>query len=270
MLSSLLLGAMAGIALGLTGAGGGILAIPLLTFGAGLSQTQAAPIALVATSLAAALGAALGLREGVVRYRAALLIGGAGMLVAPAGVWLAHRAPPATLTLALAVVMALSAFTMYRRSQGQPAPASAAGNASPPCYWSAETGRFAWTRVCAAVLAGIGLVTGALSGLLGVGGGFLLVPAFTRLSNLRVDAIVSTSQAVIALVSAAGAVAAATQQDMQWQVALPFTLAAMGALAGTRRLARRLSPRLVQRSFAVLSGGIATALLVRAAQGGLG
>nr|WP_255719633.1 sulfite exporter TauE/SafE family protein [Pelomonas sp. P8] len=264
-----MLGALAGVALGLTGAGGGILAIPLLTFGAGLSQTQAAPIALVAISLAATLGAMLGLRDGVVRYRAALLIGGAGMLVAPAGVWLAHRAPPAALTLSLAVVMALSALTMYRRSLEQPARTGAGRPALPVCYWSAKTGRFVWTRSCAAALTGIGLVAGAISGLLGVGGGFVLVPAFTRLSNLRVDAIVSTSQAVIALVSAAGALAAAGQQDMQWQVALPFTLAAMGALIGARLLARRLSPRLVQRSFALLSGGIATALLVRAAQGGL-
>lgn len=269
MLSSLLLGALAGLALGLTGAGGGILAIPLLTFGAGLSQTEAAPIALLAISLAATLGAALGLREGVVRYRAALLIAGAGMLVAPGGVWLAHRAPPVVLTLGLAAIMSLSALTMYRRSLGQSASAGAAVPATPPCYWSAETGRFVWTRACAAVLACIGLVTGALSGLLGVGGGFLLVPALTRLSNLRVDGIVSTSQAVIALVSAAGAVAAMTQQDMQWRVALPFTVAAMGALAGARMLACRVSPRLVQRSFALLSGGIATVLLVRAALGGL-
>lgn len=269
MVSSLLLGALAGMALGLTGAGGGILAIPLLTFGAGLSHTQAAPIALLATSLAAALGAVLGLRDGVVRYRAALLIGGAGMLVAPAGVWLAHKVPPIVLTLGLAAVMTLSALTMYRRSQVQPARSGASPPVSPPCCWSAETGRFIWTRACAAVLAGIGLVTGALSGLLGVGGGFLLVPAFTRLSNLRTDAIVSTSQAVIALVSVAGAVAATTQQDMQWQVALPFTMAAMGALAGARWLACRLSPRRVQKSFALLSGGIATALLVRAALGGL-
>lgn len=267
MASSLLLGALAGMALGLTGAGGGILAIPLLTFGAGLSLTQAAPIALVAVSLAAALGAVLGLREGVVRYRAALLIGGVGMLAAPAGVWLAHRTPPAVLAMGLVVVMSLSALAMYRRSLGLPTSADTVSAAAPPCYWSAETGRFVWTRSCAAVLTAIGFVTGALSGLLGVGGGFLLVPALTRLSNLRVNAIVSTSQAVIALVSAAGALAAMNQQDLRWQVALPFTAAAMAALVGARRLAHRLPPRLIQRSFALLSGGIAIVFLFRAAQG---
>lgn len=265
MASSLILGAITGVALGLTGAGGGILAIPLLTVGAGLTHAQAAPIALLAIALAAGMGAGMGLRDGVVRYRAAMLIGGVGMLMTPVGVWLANRSPQALLTAGLAGVMTLSALTMYRRSLSAGA-ARNAGTALPPCYWSAETGRFVWNRACASVMTGIGLVTGTLSGLLGVGGGFLLVPAFTRLSNLRVESIVSTSQAVIALVSAAGAVAAASQHDLQWQVALPFTLAAVGALVVARSCARRLPARIVQRSFALLSGGLALTLFIDVAR----
>lgn len=263
LLSSLILGAATGVALGLSGAGGGILAIPLLTLGAGLTYAEAAPIALVSIATAAGLGAALGLREGIVRYRAAFLIGGTGMAVAPAGVWLAHQTPQPVLTAALALVMLLSAWMVYQRSRG----ASASGrNASPPCYWSADTGRFVWTRLCATVMAAIGLIVGALSGLLSVGGGFLLVPALTRLTNLRVDAVVSTSQAVIALVSAAGAAAAVLQGDFRWSVAGPFAAAAMAALLGGRTLARRMQPRVVQLCFALLSGGIAAVLLVRTAR----
>ena len=72
---SLLMGAAVGIVLALTGAGGGILAVPLLVFGLHLQMSQAAPVGLLAVGLAASVGALLGLREGVVRYRAALLIG---------------------------------------------------------------------------------------------------------------------------------------------------------------------------------------------------
>lgn len=268
MASCLILDAVTGVALGLTGAGGGILAIPLLTFGARLSHAQAAPIALLAIALAAGLGAGMGLREGVVRYRAALLIGGVGMLVAPAGVWLANRTPQSLLTVGLALVMTLSAFTMFRRSLHRGVERQTS-TALPPCYWSVDTGQFVWNWLCGSVMAGIGLVTGALSGLLGVGGGFLLVPAFTRFSNLKVESIVSTSQAVIALVSAAGAMAAATQRDLEWSVALPFTMAAMGALLMVRGLARQLPVQIVQRGFALLSGGIALTLFINVVRTGL-
>jgi hypothetical protein len=68
----LLLGFTVGIILALTGAGGGILAVPLLVFGAGLSMAQAGPIGLLAVGLAAALGAVMGLKSGTVRYKAAM------------------------------------------------------------------------------------------------------------------------------------------------------------------------------------------------------
>ncbi|MGK9867820.1 sulfite exporter TauE/SafE family protein, partial [Salmonella enterica subsp. enterica] len=60
------LGAIIGAVLALTGAGGGILAVPLLVFGLGLSMVEAAPIGLLAVGLAAGVGAVLGLRKGVV------------------------------------------------------------------------------------------------------------------------------------------------------------------------------------------------------------
>ena len=73
------LGAIIGAVLALTGAGGGILAVPLLVFGLGLSMVEAAPVGLLAVGLAAAVGAVLGLRRGLVRYRAALFIALIGM-----------------------------------------------------------------------------------------------------------------------------------------------------------------------------------------------
>ena len=76
------LGAIIGAILALTGAGGGILAVPLLVFGLGLSMVEAAPIGLLAVGLAASVGAVLGLRQGIVRYRAAGFVAGIGILMA--------------------------------------------------------------------------------------------------------------------------------------------------------------------------------------------
>ena len=80
MIIVLLLGLTVGVILALTGAGGGILAVPLLVFGAGLSMAEAGPIGLLAVGLAATLGAVMGLKNGTVRYKAALLIATAGII----------------------------------------------------------------------------------------------------------------------------------------------------------------------------------------------
>jgi uncharacterized membrane protein YfcA len=91
VLTALVLGGVVGLILALTGAGGGILAVPLLVFGAGATVAEAAPVGLMAVGMAATLGAVLGLRAGNVRYRAALLIAATGMLLSPAGLWIARR-----------------------------------------------------------------------------------------------------------------------------------------------------------------------------------
>lgn len=263
MLTALALGALVGLTLALTGAGGGILAVPLLVFVLHLGMAEAAPVGLLAVGLAAAMGALLGLREGRVRYRAALVIGGAGMLMAPLGVWLAQRLPNAPLTLAFGVVMAWSAWGMARRTW--PARAARAPAEVPPCVRDAADGRFVWTRPCARVLAATGMGSGLLSGLLGVGGGFVIVPALTRWTDLEPDSVVVTSLAVIALVSVSGVASATLHGAVPWDVAGPFALGALVALLGGRRWARRLAGPSLQRAFAALSAGVALMLLARGA-----
>ena len=99
------LGAIIGAVLALTGAGGGILAVPLLVFGLGLSMVEAAPVGLLAVGMAAAVGALLGLRQGVVRYRAAAFVALIGIATAPFGLMLAHQLSNAPLALTFAMVL---------------------------------------------------------------------------------------------------------------------------------------------------------------------
>jgi uncharacterized protein len=250
------LGAVVGLVLALTGAGGGVLAVPLLVLVLGWPLSQAAPTALLAVGLAAALGAAQGLRAGEVRWRAALLMGGFGMLGAPLGVALSHVLPATPLLWAFALLMLWLGWRQWPRAQA----AQAAPLPKPACVVNAQ-GRLNWTSPCARAIAGTGLVSGTLSGLIGVGGGFVIVPALQRHTDLVLRQVQLTSLAVIALVAISGVGSAAWHGQLSWQGALPFAAGAMVAMGLGRRLADRMSQALSQKLFA-LSCLLVSALLM--------
>lgn len=143
------LGLLIGVILALTGAGGGILAVPLLIFGAHQRVAEAGPVGLLAVGMAAALGAALGLRTGIVRYRAAFLISATGMALSPMGLWLAHRVDNRWLTMLFAAVLLFVAYRTFRQAGIQPGGNLHANKQSPPCIRDADSGRFIWTTRCA-------------------------------------------------------------------------------------------------------------------------
>jgi uncharacterized membrane protein YfcA len=260
-LLALVLGAVVGLILALAGAGGGILAVPLLVFGLHLTIAQAAPVGLIAVGAASALGAMLGHREGLVRYRAAALIGITGMLLAPLGVRLARLVPNQPLMVAFALVLAWVAFRMFKQARG--GPAARAEQAQLPCVLNPSEGRLIWTLPCAWALAGTGAVSGVLSGLLGVGGGFVIVPSLTRYTNLAVRSIFATSLAVIALVSVGAVSAAAWQGAIAWNIAAPFAAGAILALLAGRLMAARLAGARLQQGFAATSAAVSVLLLAR-------
>lgn len=261
-MTALLLGAVVGLILALTGAGGGILAVPLLVFGLHLTVMQAAPVGLIAVGSAAFVGAMLGLREGVVRYRAAAVIGVSGMLLAPLGVLMARHAPNAPLLIGFAVVLAYSALRMYRQTL-RGSTTQTTQQTQLPCVLNADEGRLRWTAPCAWALAGTGAVSGVLSGLLGVGGGFVIVPSLSRFTNLQMRSIVATSLAVIALVSVGGVAGAAAQGQVAWGIAMPFAAGAVVALLAGRRLAARVAGARLQQVFAIVSGAVALLMLAK-------
>lgn len=115
MLISLILGSLVGAVLGMTGAGGGILAVPALVAGMGWSMQQATPVALIAVAGSAAIGTAEAWRRRLVRYRAALVMTAAGMPMTSLGVRLAHRLPQRLLMLMFALVMLSSRSVCFGR-----------------------------------------------------------------------------------------------------------------------------------------------------------
>lgn len=260
--TALALGVLIGLSMGLTGAGGGILAVPALTLSLGMSLPQAAPIALTAVAIAAATGAAHGLRHGTVRYRAALLMAALGALTAPLGSLLAHRLPPTILSLMFATVMLLVAWRMLRQSGARTAPATDDTLPAKPCRLSLESGRLIWNRRSAATLGGIGAISGLLTGLLGVGGGFFIVPAMSHFSNVGMHGIIATSLMVIALISTASVTASAAAGLLVFpSVAWWF----IGAVVLGMLLGRRITPyvpaRVLQRGFAAVCLLVAAAMI---------
>jgi len=263
----LISGAAIGLALALTGAGG-VLAVPLLMFGLRMPINEAAPVALIAVGISAGVGAALGLRERVVLFRAAMVMGISGMTVAPLGIWLAQRIPNAPLSIGFAVVLAFTAWRMYGHSVrlrggviegGQPASVAVPR----VCHFNHGVGRLDWNASCAFVLVTIGIVSGLLSGLLGVGGGLVIVPALTRFTSIPPFGILATSLSVISLVSLSGVVAASFSGVVMWSIAVPFGLGAVLALLLGRAVAKRLHGDRLVLAFSMVCAIVAGLLLAR-------
>ncbi|VEH54236.1 sulfite exporter TauE/SafE family protein [Providencia rustigianii] len=192
MLILIVEGLLIGCLLGLTGAGGGILAVPALMTSQGWSVAQAAPVGLLAITLAAFVGVVQGLIQGHIRYKAAIWIALVSIPSAKYGVYLANVISPQWLTLAFSLVMCVVAYrTLFKL-------VSDSDNAL--CKINQQTGRFIWNFKTASILGGVGIIAGLLTGLLGVGGGFVIVPALRKLTNLNIKSIIATSLMVIFLI----------------------------------------------------------------------
>lgn len=260
MLLIVVLGVAVGLLMGLTGAGGGILAVPLLVFALDMTVRDAGPVALLSVGIAAAIGATMGLRAGVVRYKASLLMAGAGVLGAPLGIWLAHILNPRILSFLFSAVLLWIAYKSFKASEP-----SHQGTAQPSiaCIRNPSHGRFVWTRRCAASLSASGAVAGILSGLLGVGGGFVMVPSLQRHTDLAMRSIVATSLSVIALISLAGVVASASSGGFDYGVGVPFSGGALSGMIVGASLSSRIPASYLRIMFAGLCTVVAIGMMGR-------
>ena len=268
------LGLLVGLVLGLTGAGGSVLAVPLLMAGLGFSLAQATPVGLMAVALSAGVGTLLAWRLGLVRWRAALLMAAWGWLCAPLGALLARHAPVAWLTALFAAVVAVAAFRLWRQAAAEPLEddvlraatlAPRDSRPQPVCPTHPATGRIRWNQRCAWVLSGVGALSGLLSGLIGVGGGFVIVPALRAVSPLTIHSAAATSLMAVALISGAALAARMAQGEaVSVAVALPFVAGALAGMFTGRAWSRQLAGAPLQRGFALLLLAVAGWMLARA------
>ena len=263
-MTAVILGLAVGIVMGLTGTGGGILAVPLLILGLHLSVPEAAPIGLLAAGLAAGVGAALGLRQGIVRYKAAALMASTGMLMAPMGLWLSRQLNVQLLSAIFAALLFVLAFKAFNQAKSQQLEHANFSNEL-PCVQDNIKGRFIWSIRCARALSLFGAIAGFLSGLLGVGGGFILVPALTRFTTLSTHAVITTSLAVIALIAFSGVASSIVAGTVQWHYAIPFTLGAMSGMLVGRAFSGRLKSHQLEKVFAWIVMAVAIGILSKVA-----
>jgi uncharacterized membrane protein YfcA len=241
LIAALVLSVLIGLSLGLLGGGGSILAVPVLVYVARIDTHAAIGMSLAVVGSTALVGGLVHRHSGQVDLRAVGLFGGPGMLGAVLGARATHLFPSRVLMLAFAGLMLVVGGLMLR---GRPRPA-------------AEAGR----HPLAVPAAGLGV--GVLTGFLGVGGGFLIVPALVMLGGLPMHTAVGTSLLVIALSSAAGVAGHVGRDALPLGLSVAFTAAAVaGALVGAR-LALRLEPQRLRRAFAVFVVLVGLALLVR-------
>lgn len=269
-----LLGTIVGLVLGLTGAGGSVFAVPLLMYGLGWSLTQAVPVALIAVCAAAIFGTTIAWNVTHVRYRAAILIGLVGSVTAPLGITLADRLPDKSLLAAFALVLTVVALRLIRQATQRPADAmivratvAGEGNVAPGalCRTHGATGRLVWTRACAIVISAIGAMTGVLSGMLGVGGGFVIVPALRSTTTLSMHSAVATSLMAIALISGGTVLTSlAMGHILPWVVAIPFALGSVSGMLIGRKLAPRIAGPHLQQVFGVVMLCAAGSLIAKA------
>ena len=181
-------------------------------------------------------------------------------MASPFGVFLARKISDTALNLLFVIILSYTAFHIFRQSLGNPAKDTV--NSLAPCHLE-STGRLIWTWPCARVMVIGGIAAGFISGLLGIAGGFIIVPVLKRGTDLETQSVVSTSLAVIALVSSVGVMFAATIGTMNWQIALPFASGAIVAMLLVNAFADRLKGPKLEQGFAIFTGYIAAGMLIK-------
>jgi uncharacterized membrane protein YfcA len=250
MLTTLALGAVIGVLLGLLGGGGSILAVPALVYGAGLPLASAVPASLLVVGVSSASAVVPRVRAGQVRWRIAAVFGGAGAAAAFGGAALNRLLPERAVLLGFAALMVAAGWRMLAESGRVEGGACALPG-----------GGVNW-RGCLPRSLAAGAAVGALTGLFGVGGGFLIVPALVVGLGLPMTSAVGTSLIIVVVNSAAGFAAHAGDAALDHGVLTAFTAAAVAGSLAAARLGHRLDPDRLRQWFAYLV--LAVAILITA------
>jgi uncharacterized membrane protein YfcA len=234
---ALILALVIGLSLGLLGSGGSIITLPVLVYVAGIPAHQAVGMSLVIVGGTSALGGLLNLRQGAFDLRAATFFALSGMVGAFVGAKFTHLVSAPMLLLLFGALMLVVGIRMLRSGE--------------------STAQSAQCRPLRCLATGVAV--GVLTGFLGVGGGFLILPVLVLFAGLEMKPAIGTSLAVIAVNCLGGFIGQLRYVDFDWRLTLGFLAAAVtGMFAGTT-LAGRLATSTLRRGFAwcVLLLGVA-------------
>jgi len=234
-----------GAALGLLGGGGSILIVPVFVYAAHLDPKVAVAASLPVVAITSASAALVHWRQGNVQVRTALIYGATAAVGSFAGARLGTMISGATQLTLLAVVMLAAA---YRMAVGSNPQREAAAEGKPISF---------------ATLLPVALLVGVLAGIVGVGGGFLIVPTLVIICNLPMREAVGTSLMVIAMNATSGTAGYAGQVPVPWNIVLVFSaVAVVGSLLASR-FSARLPQTALRKGFGVVLVGLSILILVQ-------
>jgi uncharacterized protein len=250
LILGLILSALIGLSLGLIGGGGSIITVPVLVYVLGVEAHEAVGMSLAVVGGTSLVGAWLHHRRGALQLKTGLTFGASGILGAFAGSPLTKLLSPPALLMTFALLMLFIAVLMLRRKSATTAVAESeiGETGEKPSVWKS-------------LLAGFGV--GVLTGFLGVGGGFLIVPALVVFGGLSMKDAIGTSLFVIFLNCVAGLIGHASQNGFDWSLtALVTILAVSGTIFGTL-LSHRVAANKLQQGFAVFVFMVAVFLMAK-------
>ncbi|GFG73505.1 sulfite exporter TauE/SafE family protein [Mycobacterium botniense] len=287
--SAALLGFVIGVALGALGGGGSILAVPALVYVVGERAQTAMTTSLVAVGATAFVGLAGHIRTGTVRVAPGLIFGIVGIGGSLLGSLLNRMVSSEVLLLAFSVLILVAAWRMHVRQaetscharqfntvaidgdRGRPAsarrvrPARAASEGSGTVSGGERQRRAVLATGARVVIAGT--IVGFLTGLFGVGGGFVIVPALVLALDFEIPAAVGTSLLVIVITSAEGVIFRLPGGEIDWRVAIPFTAAGIIGVGVGTLIASRVPAARLTRWFVWLLVAVACYTVVQSIRG---
>lgn len=240
-----LLALVIGVTLGLLGGGGSILTVPVFVYVLGYEPKLAIAMSLPVVGATSLVGAIAHWRAGTLQVRTALIFGGVAMVGAFLAARFSARLDGRTQLFMLGVATLVAAFLMLRDRRSP----AAAGDE--PEVRTPLTGPLLLT----------GILVGALTGMVGIGGGFLIVPALVVFAHVPIRAAVGTSLTVIAMNALAGFAGQPRAADIPPGFLVAFTAVTITGVVVGAWGARHVRPGTLRRAFAVLLLGIAASLL---------
>ncbi len=218
-------------------------------------MTQAVPASLIAVAVTAAVGSYFSWRAGLLLWQPIIMFASGGMIGAPFGLYIARYFTQSMLLGGFALLAIIVGIIMWRKSITQPAESTVIralpsnDNKEPICKLSAD-GKLSFTTPCAFVLMLAGLITGILSGLFGVGGGFLIVPALMMVIDLGIHRAVGASLMIISLIGISGAISTVFKIDLNLVIIIPFITGSFAGMFFGRAIASKIAGPVLQQLFA--------------------
>jgi uncharacterized membrane protein YfcA len=233
----LVFGLICGIALGLTGGGGSILAVPLLTYGVGLDFHSAVTVSLLVVGFTAIFGIAMNFKNQNINYIAAGVMIITGVIFAPIGSYISQSIADKTLMLSFSILMIIIGFWSLIKSRFM-------SNSQ-----KSNTGEISVKYIVSLLIGGA--IVGTLTGFFGVGEGFLIVPALIFITAMPIKRAINTSLLVIFVVSISGFFSHYNPTNMNWYVTIMFILGGLIGMLLANMAKNKLNDKTLQMTFSI-------------------